>query len=106
MAVKSVIEVLVLLSFVMGSLCYVYIIPGEMGKSKGDNKYEISALRLHNSDLNSIAQIINFHFCSDHENYCLYNDTQSLIKRGESMIMPTTCEEVSCGDDYTMQILG
>lgn len=60
------------------------------------------------SSVESRALLISdlYCFCSDHEDYCLYNDTQSLIKRGESMIMPATCEEVSCGDDYTMQILG
>lgn len=75
--------------------------PAKWGKAKvirNINKSFVESRVLLNSNL--------YCFCSDHEDYCLYNDTQSLIKRGESMIMRATCEEVSCGDDYTMQILG
>lgn len=35
MASESVLRVLIFMSVVMSSFCYVYIIPGEMGKSKG-----------------------------------------------------------------------
>lgn len=36
MSLKFAFGVLTFMSIVMSSLCYFYIIPGEMGKSKGD----------------------------------------------------------------------
>lgn len=41
----------------------------------------------------------------DHDGFCFFNDTNSLIKKGESIITPF-CEEVSCHNDYSMAIAG
>lgn len=99
MASKIVFKFLIFLSVVMSSFSYIYIIPGEMGKSKG-TMWNILMTRRINKKLNET--II---FLIDHDDHCFYNDTQSLIKRGESVILKT-CEEVSCGDDYSMTISG
>lgn len=42
---------------------------------------------------------------SDREGYCYHEDSKSLIKTGASIILKS-CEEVSCGKDYTIGVYG
>ncbi|CRK94518.1 CLUMA_CG008023, isoform A [Clunio marinus] len=69
-------KILILLLSASSVFCYVYIIPSQLGKSK------------------------------HHDNYCFFNDTSTLIKRGESFINQEMCEKVDCNEDYSMSIYG
>lgn len=94
MSLKSFLKVSILFSTIMSSLCYFYIIPGELGKSIGKMKFKDNEPRKQNASI-----------YSDHEGFCFYNDTQTLIKRG-AIALPGNCEEISCGDDYTLTVAG
>ncbi|CAO1430970.1 unnamed protein product [Diamesa hyperborea] len=41
----------------------------------------------------------------DHEGYCFHTESKSLIQAGKSVILKT-CEEVTCGKDYTIGVYG
>lgn len=45
-------------------------------------------------------------FTTDHEDYCFHNESQTLIKRGESAALKEPCEEAACGRDYTISVYG
>lgn len=81
------------MSMIMSSFCYFYIIPAELGKSKGKKPF----LKI------KIQQWLVIFL--DHDGFCFFNDTSALIKKGENIIT-TRCEEVSCNDDYSMSVAG
>lgn len=93
MVSNSGFKVLILMSMVMGSFCYFYIVPAELGKSKGYKNFTKIGICLWPC------------LFLDKDGFCFFNDTNSLIKKGESIITPQ-CEEVSCNDDYSMSIAG